>query len=175
MEDLEDVRRRMQQKKQQQPVLNDRLFQKFYRFAISTMTVFAMVLIASCFIKANPNIDVMTFIDQHILTLLPIPNFLEDAPVSQLINYQEVSENTFVSNDENIYALEDGIIQKVTETEIIVIYQNGVNATYSHFATSQVKAYDRIQSGESIATYEQDFQLHLTKNGQAITYEEVFA
>lgn len=174
MEDLEDVRRRMQHKRQKK-VLDDRLFQKFYRFAISTMTLLVMVLIASCFLKANPSIDVMTFFDQHILTLLPVPDFLEDEPVSQLVNYQEISEHTFVGNDEYIYALEDGIIQEVTETKIVVAYQNGVNATYSSFATSQVKAYDRIKVGERIATYEQNFQLHLTKNGQSITYEEIFA
>lgn len=175
MEDLEEVRRRMQQKKQQKPVLNDRSFRKFYRFAISTMSVCALVLMASCFIKANPNVDVKAFIDQHILTLLPLPNFLEDQAVSQSVNYQAISENVFVGNDENIYALEDGIIQEVTETEIVVIYQNGVNAVYTNFATSLVKAYDRIEIGESIATYEQNFQLHLTKNGEPINYEDVFA
>lgn len=173
MEDLEDVRRRMQSKKQPQ-VLTNRSFEKFYRFAIGTMSLIAIALITSCFIKANPDMDVLTYLDEHILTLLPTIDFNQDKEVSTNYGYEWLSNQTYRSNDENIYALEEGIVKEVSESQIVVLYQNGITATYSQFASSQVKAYDRIKKNETLGTYEQNFTMVLEKNGIEVSYEEIF-
>ena len=175
MEDLEDVRRRMRQKKGQEPVLSNRLFEKFYRFAIGTMTLCLVFLMVSCFLKVNPTFDWKNFIDEHILTILPSFNVQSAQEVTQPIVYEQLASHTFKGNDEHIYALDDGIIQKVTDEQLIVLYRNGITATYTNFATSHVKTLDRIVMNESIGTYEQSFDMHLSKNGQEMAYEELYA
>lgn len=176
MEDLEEVRQRIRNKKyKKEPVLSEKMFTRFYRFAIMSMSVFVVVLMVSCFIKTHPNTDVMALVDEHILSLLPIPFLEEDKAVSQNIGYTKVEENYYMGSDENIYALEDGLVQSVSDDEFSVLYQNGIEAIYQNLANINIQVYDHVTKGEILANYEQKFYMKLLKNDQEVTYEEIFA
>ena len=173
MEDLEEVRRRMAARKQA-PVLTDRSFQKFYRMATTTMVAIALLIGTGCFLKQYPENEVKDWLDQHVLSLIPLPSFLKSQEVSQQVFYEEIESGVFMSSDHNICALQDGIVTSASEKEITIVYQNGITATYKNLATNLVKLYDRLEQGEIIATYEQAFQLSCLKDGSTISYHDAF-
>lgn len=166
MEDLEEVRRRISQKKQQ-PVLTNHSFSRFYKFAISVMTSIAVIIAGGCILKTYPNID----LEAHILSLLPSFFTKEELPVNQLISYQQLGNNQYTSNDACVYAASEGVVINCSENSITVLYENGVSANYKGLATCFVEKNDHLTKDEKIATFENYFELILTENGQQISYE----
>lgn len=172
MEDLEEVRARMRNKKQP-PVLTQKNFDSFYRFAISTMSLIAIVLAVGCFMKGNLHMDVYEFVDQHILSVLPSYQS-RDLEVSNFV-YEQMDNGAFVGSNPYIYALKDGVIKEVSEDAFSILYQNGVEARYHSLGTVDVAVYDRIQEGEVLGTYEESFEMTLLKDGQEIDYEDFYS
>ncbi len=173
MEDLEEVRARMRQKKQPQ-VLTDKSFRSFYRIAMTSMVCLAIGLAVSCYCKSHPEVDIVSYIEQHIFTILPSFEFKQPQTVSSNVMYEQIATGIYQCEDEKIRCLDDGIVQAVDNNQIIILYQNGVKATYSNLASTLVKAYDRIENNEVIATYEQQFALSLIKNNQEVSLIDVF-
>lgn len=171
MEDLEEVRRRISQKKQA-PVLNNHSFNRFYKGAISFMLTVALVLAAGCVTKLYPEINVIDYVDTHILSLLPSLKFEKKLEVNQIVAYQKINQNQYISNDANVYALEDGIVIESENFQITILYDNGITASYKQLATCSVEKNDRITRNEKLATYENYFEMILNKDGVEIQYEE---
>ena len=174
MDDLDEIRKRIQQKKQQ-PKLTEKGFGKLYHFAISTMTIIALVLFGGCIVKSYPSLDVMTYIDQHILALLPKISLDQYEPVAQPIQYQVLGQNMYKNSDEYVYAFDNGVVIDNAEGKLTILYQNGISAIYSNFAQINVKKYDKITKNEKLGTYENQFQMVLKKDGALLKYEDVFS
>ena len=172
MEDLEEVRARMRMKKQP-PVLTQKNFDAFYRFAISTMSLVAVVLAVGCLMKGPVQLDVYEFVDQHILSILP--SFNQEAQEVASTFYEQMDDGSYVGANYSIYALKDGVVKEVNEDSFTILYKNDVSATYSSLGTIEVSLYDRIEEGEVLGTYEESFKMRLTKDGQEIDYETFYS
>lgn len=55
MNDLDDVRKRMQKRRQTKQPLNDDNFKRFYNFMVKFMVVILVVLVSMSYVKLNPD------------------------------------------------------------------------------------------------------------------------
>lgn len=174
LEDLDEVRKRMSSKRQK-PMLTQKGFGKFYKFAISTMYTIAFLLFCGCFVKSNPNFDVKTYINQNILALLPNISFDQEKPVANSTQYQLIKDDMYKTSNEYIQALDYGVVMMSEKNSITIMYDNGIIASYSNLAKVNVKKLDRIAENELLGTYENYFNMILKKDDKTIKYEEIYA
>jgi len=115
-------------------------------------------------------------IDDFFLNFFRFNNSSDDKAVSEEINYFQVDEHTFTTEDQQIKMLGDGLITyKVLEqnhTYSIIVNYGAVTATYFQVTNPSVDIEDHLLAGEKIGDYDESFQVYFQKDQKYITYIE---
>lgn len=186
MQDLEEVRARIAKRKamnSRRQVLGDRQFNYLYRFAITTMSLCVFILGLASYAKQNPkvamylkeNLDfskASTWIDDHVLSVIPFFDWQEDVPVAVNEVYEVLDNGQYRGNSSTIHAVYSGIVTSLGENQVIISQDNGVQAVYEDLSEVQIQLYDHVRQGDNIGAYEGQFGMKFTKDGQEVSYEE---
>ena len=149
MSDLDDVRKRIEKRKRP---LNDHNFKKLYNGMVRLM-VMMIVVLGSLIVLKNPELEqkifnqkylqqLITFVSQSVLDFLP-----EDVKVSQELQYTLIKDDYYKGTGNQVLAMNDG---KVID----------------------VKKFQKIKQGDTIALYQQKFKMIFEYLGKQITYQE---
>ena len=164
MSDLDDVRKRIEKRKRP---LNDHNFKKLYNGMVRLM-VMMIVVLGSLIVLKNPELEqkifnqkylqqLITFVSQSVLDFLP-----EDVKVSQELQYTLIKDDYYKGTGNQVLAMNNGK----------VIDENGTEITFSKLKDIQVKTFQKIKQGDTIALYQQKFKMIFEYLGKQITYQE---
>lgn len=183
MQDLDEVRNRIAKKHHHEKntkVLGDRQFKHLYRFAMVCMCACVLGLGVASYFKKNPNALSMiekkvdfSWFENNVLTIIPFfQTPKEDQSVNAEIAYELVGERLYRGTNQEIRALDSGIVTSLESDTIVVSQDNGISATYGTLSEVKVALYDHVQKGEVIAKYDQQFSMTFMQEGEEISYEK---
>ena len=186
MDDLDEVRKRMQKRRGVKKPLNDDNFKRFYNFMVKFMVVIVVALVSLSYVKLNPNNSikemvlndanykaVTSWISDTLFSFLPD----EDVSVSSAVTYQNISGDYFKNNSNEVLSITDG---RVIETGIddgsgsyvTVLGKDEVEITYGNIDNVMVALYDEVAQGVILGSYQEQLILKFEYLGEEITYEE---
>ena len=186
MDDLDEVRKRMQKRRGGKKPLNDDNFKRFYNFMVKFMVVIVVALVSLSYVKLNPNSSikemvlndanykaVTSWISDTLFSFLPD----EDVSVSSAVTYQNISGDYFKNNSNEVLSITDG---RVIETGIddgsgsyvTVLGKDEVEITYGNIDNVMVALYDEVAQGMILGSYQEQLILKFEYLGEEITYEE---
>lgn len=186
MDDLDEVRKRIQKRRGVKKPLNDDNFKRFYNFMVKFMVVIVVALVSLSYVKLNPNSSikemvlndanykaVTSWISDTLFSFLPD----EDVSVSSAVTYQNISGDYFKNNSNEVLSITDG---RVIETGIddgsgsyvTVLGKDEVEITYGNIDNVMVALYDEVAQGMILGSYQEQFILKFEYLGEEITYEE---
>lgn len=186
MDDLDEVRKRIQKRRGAKKPLNDDNFKRFYNFMVKFMVVIVVALVSLSYVKLNPNSSikemvlndanykaVTSWISDTLFSFLPD----EDVSVSSAVTYQNISGDYFKNNSNEVLSITDG---RVIETGIddgsgsyvTVLGKDEVEITYGNIDNVMVALYDEVAQGMILGSYQEQFILKFEYLGEEITYEE---
>lgn len=186
MDDLDEVRKRMQKRRGVKKPLNDDNFKRFYNFMVKFMVVIVVALVSLSYVKLNPNSSikemvlndanykaVTSWISDTLFSFLPD----EDVSVSSAVTYQNISGDYFKNNSNEVLSITDG---RVIETGIddgsgsyvTVLGKDEVEITYGNIDNVMVALYDEVAQGMILGSYQDQLILKFEYLGKEITYEE---
>lgn len=186
MDDLDEVRKRMQKRRGVKKPLNDDNFKRFYNFMVKFMVVIVVALVSLSYVKLNPNSSikemvlndanykaVTSWISDTLFSFLPD----EDVSVSSAVTYQNISGDYFKNNSNEVLSITDG---RVIETGIddgsgsyvTVLGKDEVEITYGNIVNVMVALYDEVAQGMILGSYQEQLILKFEYLGEEITYEE---
>ncbi|WP_346676999.1 M23 family metallopeptidase [Erysipelatoclostridium sp. An173] len=186
MDDLDEVRKRIQKRRGAKKPLNDDNFKRFYNFMVKFMVVIVVALVSLSYVKLNPNSSikemvlndanykaVTSWISDTLFSFLPD----EDVSVSSAVTYQNISGDYFKNNSNEVLSITDG---RVIETGIddgsgsyvTVLGKDEVEITYGNIDNVMVALYDEVAQGMILGSYQEQLILKFEYLGEEITYEE---
>lgn len=186
MDDLDEVRKRMQKRRGVKKPLNDDNFKRFYNFMVKFMVAIVVALVSLSYVKLNPNSSikemvlndanykaVTSWISDTLFSFLPD----EDVSVSSAVTYQNISGDYFKNNSNEVLSITDG---RVIETGIddgsgsyvTVLGKDEVEITYGNIDNVMVALYDEVAQGMILGSYQEQLILKFEYLGEEITYEE---
>ena len=186
MDDLDEVRKRIQKRRGVKKPLNDDNFKRFYNFMIKFMLVIVVALVSLSYVKLNPNSSikemvlndvnykaVTSWISDTLFSFLPD----EDVSVSSAVTYQNISGDYFKNNSNEVLSITDG---RVIETGVddgsgsyvTVLGKDEVEITYGNIDNVMVALYDEVAQGMILGSYQEQLILKFEYLGEEITYEE---
>lgn len=186
MDDLDEVRKRIQKRRGVKKPLNDDNFKRFYNFMVKFMVVIVVALVSLSYVKLNPNSSikeivlndanykaVTSWISDTLFSFLPD----EDVSVSSAVTYQNISGDYFKNNSNEVLSITDG---RVIETGIddgsgsyvTVLGKDEVEITYGNIDNVMVALYDEVAQGMILGSYQEQLILKFEYLGEEITYEE---
>lgn len=186
MDDLDEVRKRIQKRRGVKKPLNDDNFKRFYNFMVKFMVVIVVALVSLSYVKLNPNSiikemvlndanykAVTSWISDTLFSFLPD----EDVSVSSAVTYQNISGDYFKNNSNEVLSITDG---RVIETGIddgsgsyvTVLGKDEVEITYGNIDNVMVALYDEVAQGMILGSYQEQLILKFEYLGEEITYEE---
>ena len=186
MDDLDEVRKRMQKRRGVKKPLNDDNFKRFYNFMVKFMVVIVVALVSLSYVKLNPNSSikemvlndanykaVTSWISDTLFSFLPD----EDVSVSSAVTYQNISGDYFKNNSNEVLSITDG---RVIETGIddgsgsyvTVLGKDEVEITYGNIDNVMIALYDEVTQGMILGSYQEQLILKFEYLGEEITYEE---
>lgn len=186
MDDLDEVRKRIQKRRGVKKPLNDDNFKRFYNFMVKFMVVIVVALVSLSYVKLNPNSSikemvlndanykaVTSWISDTLFSFLPD----EDVYVSSAVTYQNISGDYFKNNSNEVLSITDG---RVIETGIddgsgsyvTVLGKDEVEITYGNIDNVMVALYDEVAQGMILGSYQEQLILKFEYLGEEITYEE---
>lgn len=186
MDDLDEVRKRIQKRRGVKKPLNDDNFKRFYNFMVKFMVVIVVALVSLSYVKLNPNSSikemvlndanykaVTSWISDTLFSFLPD----EDVSVSSTVTYQNISGDYFKNNSNEVLSITDG---RVIETGIddgsgsyvTVLGKDEVEITYGNIDNVMVALYDEVAQGMILGSYQEQLILKFEYLGEEITYEE---
>lgn len=186
MDDLDEVRKRMQKRRGVKKPLNDDNFKRFYNFMVKFMVVIVVALVSLSYVKLNPNSSikemvlndanykaVTSWISDTLFSFLPD----EDVSVSSAVTYQNISGDYFKNNSNEVLSITDG---RVIETGIddgsgsyvTVLGKDEVEITYGNIDNVVIALYDEVAQGMILGSYQEQLILKFEYLGEEITYEE---
>ena len=186
MDDLYEVRKRIQKRRGAKKPLNDDNFKRFYNFMVKFMVVIVVALVSLSYVKLNPNSSikemvlndanykaVTSWISDTLFSFLPD----EDVSVSSAVTYQNISGDYFKNNSNEVLSITDG---RVIETGIddgsgsyvTVLGKDEVEITYGNIDNVMVALYDEVAQGMILGSYQEQLILKFEYLGEEITYEE---
>lgn len=186
MDDLDEVRKRIQKRRGVKKPLNDDNFKRFYNFMVKFMVVIVVALVSLSYVKLNPNSSikemvlndanykaVTSWISDTLFSFLPD----EDVSVSSAVTYQNISGDYFKNNSNEVLSITDG---RVIETGVddgsgsyvTVLGKDEVEITYGNIDNVMVALYDEVAQGMILGSYQEQLILKFEYLGEEITYEE---
>ena len=161
MSDLDDVRKRIEKRKRP---LNDHNFKKLYNGMVRLM-VMMIVVLGSLIVLKNPELEqkifnqkylqqLITFVSQSVLDFLP-----EDVKVSQELQYTLIKDDYYKGTGNQVLAMNNGKVIDVKKQQVTILDENGTEITFSKLKDIQVKKFQKIKQGDTIALYQQKFKM----------------
>lgn len=174
MSDLDDVRKHIEKRKRP---LNDHNFKKLYNGMVRLM-VMMIVVLGSLIVLKNPELEqkifnqkylqqLITFVSQSVLDFLP-----EDVKVSQELQYTLIKDDYYKGTGNQVLAMNNGKVIDVKKQQVTILDENGTEITFSKLKDIQVKKFQKIKQGDTIALYQQKFKMIFEYLGKQITYQE---
>lgn len=186
MDDLDDIRKRMQKRRGINKPLNDDNFKRFYNFMVKFMVVILVVLVSMSYVKINSNVQIRKMIlndenykaiskwvSNNLFTFLP----REDLLVSSPVEYQHVNDNYYKNNSNQVLNMAKGRVIDLGNDEnlsgyVVVLGVNGVEITYSKIDNIMVTLYDEVDQGMILGSYQGKMELEFEYLGKEISYEK---
>lgn len=97
----------------------------------------------------------------------------DSQPVSATPLYQQLVDDMYISESDQVKMIADGIVLSHDEQSIQILQDNGIEASYSHMNHVLVKDDERLYAGSLLGTYEDFVMLQFTKNEEKMDYESV--
>lgn len=186
MNDLDEVRKRIEKRRGSHRPLNDANFKRFYNFMVKFMVVIVVALVSMSYVKLNPDSKIKEMIlndanYQAITTWVTdsLFSFLPDKQinVSNEVVYQSISGDYYKNDSNEVIAITNGrVIETGSNQEnssyIIILGDDEVAITYDNIENLTVTLYDQVEQGTILGTYQQQLKLQFEYLGQEISYEE---
>ena len=183
MSDLDDVRKRKNEavfeytEKFDHAKIDASNFKKLYNGMVRLM-VMMIVVLGSLIVLKNPELEqkifnqkylqqLITFVSQSVLDFLP-----EDVKVSQELQYTLIKDDYYKGTGNQVLAMNDGKVIDVKKQQVTILDENGTEITFSKLKDIQVKKFQKIKQGDTIALYQQKFKMIFEYLGKQITYQE---
>ena len=167
---------------------------KLYKICMSIMSIY--VLFMSFAIYASKDVNA-TYINSLFNTNINFKGFNntlnnlldlrilkdvsseDDIVVNGSINYIEIGEDYYLSDNNLAVALDDGVVTYINGKDdnytVIVNYDNGVMATYYDLVEVNVFSNDRLYSGDIMGSYNEKVKIVFIKDNKKISYEDVIS
>lgn len=186
MNDLDDVRKRMQKRRQTKKPLNDDNFKRFYNFMVKFMVVILVALVSMSYVKLNPDSNLKkmilndtnykmftSWLSDTIFSFLPS----DEITVSSEISYQHIKDDYYKNNSNEVLSIEKGRVIETGTNEnlggyVVILGKNNVSITYSEIDNVMVALYDEVDQGMVLGSYNEKFILQFEYLGKEISYEE---
>lgn len=178
MNELHNVRRRIANRRFEQPKKQHRIFTFFYRFMMLVMGVAVLALgyfinDKAGFVKLPDELSTINF--GLVSEWLPFENWFSketqrvDAPAS----YTLLKDNTYTNGSNQANLLMDGVVLHVQlegahRGSVSVRHDNGVIATYGHLDSVAVHQDERLLKHSVLGSYSEYLTIDLLKNNQKI-------
>ena len=129
----------------------------------------------------NTNVNFNEF-NRKINNLLDLKIFSEetrneDMVVSGSSNYIELGEDYYISDGFLATSIDSGVVSYVNGKDdnytVIVVYDNGVMATYYNLIDVNVFSNDRVYLGDILGSYNEKVKIVFIRNNEKIKYEDV--
>lgn len=180
MSDMNDVRKRIQQRRYGQPKQRSHFFHFFYYVVMLAMVA------GVCSLAYLVN-DKMGFVDLpkdlkqinfgKISEWVPFEDWFshkqEDETVNAAPAYTLLKDNEYANGTNQASMLLDGVVLHVEQRDhgkssATVRHDNGVVATYGHLNTVQIKQDERLKKGDIIGSFDAYVTLDLVKDQKSI-------
>lgn len=186
MNELDDIRLRIQKRKGAYKTLNDNNFKHFYNFMVKFMVVILVVLVSMSYLKINPDTKikkmilndanyraVSDWVNDNLFSFLP----QDEINVSSQVKYQHLKGDYYKNNSNEVLNMDKGRVIETGSDEnlssyVIVLGNNGVAITYSKIANVMVGLYDEVDQGMTLGSYQNQLKLEFEYLGKEISYEE---
>ncbi|WP_296879241.1 M23 family metallopeptidase [Thomasclavelia sp.] len=186
MNDLDEVRKRIQKRKGVKQPLNDDNFKRFYNFMIKFMVVIVVGLVSLSYLKLNPDSKlkemilndsnykaVTSWISDTLFSFLPD----EEVTVSSEVTYQQVDGDYFKNNSNEVLSMAKGrVIETGSDEEtggyVIVLGNDEVQITYRNIDNIMVTLYDEVEEGMILGSYQDQLVLEFEYLGKEISYQD---
>lgn len=114
------------------------------------------------------------FIDKFLTFEYDFIKNKDESLVSLNDSYIELGDNKFYNSSLKVYSIDDGIVTNVNSNEIVIEHDNGIIAKYSNIVNPYVFKFDRINEYQTIALFNEYLYLLFYKDGNLISYEEIY-
>lgn len=186
MNDLDEVRKRIQKRKGVKQPLNDDNFKRFYNFMIKFMVIIVVGLVSLSYLKLNPDSKlkemilndsnykaVTSWISDTLFSFLPD----EEVTVSSEVTYQQVDGDYFKNNSNEVLSMAKGrVIETGSDEEtggyVIVLGNDEVQITYRNIDNIMVTLYDEVEEGMILGSYQDQLVLEFEYLGKEISYQD---
>ncbi len=158
-----------------------------YVFSISALLLIAAILATLIYGRNNPEgqifgvpfAQINAKFDSFLGIFSPDITSDKDKPVQGETKYQHIKDNYYVTDDQSVRALTNGVINNVSKEGesyfVLLSYNNGVTAYYYELIDLVIKNNDVLSASDIIGGYEEQFKVIFKKNGQVISYEEAIS
>lgn len=186
MNELHNVRKRIQGRRYQEPKKHNGIFKIVYRTSMLVMLV--AVLTLACFIN-----DKVGFVDipvdfknlnfGMVSEWLPFDQWFsksEDETVNAALEYSLLKENQYTNGTNKVTMLADGVVLHVEDngpqkSSVSVRHDTGVIATYGHLDSVQINQDERLLKGTAIATCGEYVSIDLVKDNEVVDMKTAFS
>lgn len=193
MNDIDEIRKRMLKRRSGCHTLTDKHFSKLYNGMIKCMVVLMVGVAIGAYVKVSPNgeyvkdyifnetmfHDLTKWINQNILTFYKD----ESLSVSSTINYQNIKDNLYTNNSNEVLNFTKGRVIYVGEQAMLgqyvtVLLENNIEVTFGKLNDIFVGMYDQVDKGTILGTYSEEVIIIFTQGEKEIdysTFEEIIA
>lgn len=175
MKDVDEIRKRLQKRKENHTLLSDRMFKRFYNTMIKFMVVLVVGLFVFSYSRSNSLVKLYedVFNTQHLQTVVQWvkTTLYDDVVVSSSDVYQELGQGMFSSYLQGIECLEKGKVIYIGDDYVTVLLESNVQVTYGLMDTVDVILYQSVNQYDVIGTYNEAFSMALEYLGETIDYE----
>ena len=108
-----------------------------------------------------------------MVMMIVVLGFLpEDVKVSQELQYTLIKDDYYKGTGNQVLAMNNGKVIDVKKQQVTILDENGTEITFSKLKDIQVKTFQKIKQGDTIALYQQKFKMIFEYLGKQITYQE---
>ena len=186
MNELDEIKKRINQRKSNKKVLTDHHFLKFYNLMIKSMVVLLVGLSVFTYLKITPNGQyisehvlsdvnynkVITWVNEQLFELGSDPS----EEVSAKVSYKHVEDNLYTNNTNEVVNFSKGRViycgaQDLLGNYITILLNNNVEVTFGKLNDVFVSQFDQVEEGTIIGTCEEDVMIIFTQGEEEITYD----
>lgn len=189
MKDIEEVRKRMNQRKSNKykNKLTDFHFSKFYNLMIKCMVVLLVVMAVVTYLKVTPNGQ---YISEHVFSKIHYDELMTwintqfyqffpsevSSIVSSEISYTHIEDNLYTNHSNEVVNFSKGRVIYLGEGELLgkyitVLLDNNVEVTFGKLTDVFVSQFDTVEEATILGTCEDNVMIIFTQGEKEIDYE----
>ncbi len=179
MNEMSNVRKRIQNRRYGETQKSPLLFRLFYKLLMFAM---ALGVIALAFLVNDKVGWVKIPADWQlqfakVSEWLPFDSWFQTSDGEEMVSampaYSLLNRNQYANGSNQAYLLMDGVVLHVEEKDgaqssVTVRHDNGVIVTYGHLQQVQVKQDERLQKGDIAGSFSEYVTLDMVKNKQSV-------